>query len=158
MAVARSKLNTSELSLLQFWDGRRGDRTMPERPDFAAEDLHPWIGNLHLLEPVGGGADFRYAIFTTRTLIGVDQDMTGKLVSDWDELRAGYAKRLYSTVMEHARPIYSALPERYHDDWIFYSRICLPLGRGETITHIMTMISHIEEGLEETVLPSVIEF
>ena len=157
MAVSQARLNTSELSLLQFWDGRRGDRVMPERADLAPEDLFPWIGYLHLLEPVDGGADFRYAVFTTRTLIGVDQDMTGKFISDWDEVRAGYAKRLYSTVMEHVRPIYSVLPERYQDDWVVYSRVCLPLGVGTTITHIMSMISYIESGVSETVLPTVIE-
>jgi len=157
MTVPLGRLTENERSLLQFWESRRNGRAMPARADIAAEDLFPWIGYLHLLEPIDGGNDFRYAVFTTRTLIGSDKDMTGKCVSDWGGERAGYALQLYSTVMECARPIYSVLPERYKDDWIIYSRICLPLGIEGTITHIMSMISFMEDEQTDTVLPSIIE-
>lgn len=157
MSVAKELLKENELALLQFWNARRVGRTMPERSDISPEDLFPWIGYLHLLEPVDGGRDFRYAVFTTRTLLGRDRDLNGKYVSSWGDERVGYAMRLYGAVMEHARPIYSALPERHKDDWVVYSRLCLPLGSRDKITHILTMLSPRKgEGIDP-VHPTVID-
>lgn len=156
MAVAKARLTAKERSLLQFWNTVRAERAMPERSDFVPEQIFPWIGFLHLLEPIDGGRDFRYAVFTTRTLLGRDKDLNGKRVSDWDDERAGFAMRLYGAVLEHACPIYSALPERHEDDWIVYSRICLPLGPKEKITHILAMLSPREDEVIDPILPTVI--
>ncbi|RVU38281.1 PAS domain-containing protein [Hwanghaeella grinnelliae] len=157
MAVVKEKLTENERALLQFWKTLKADRTMPERKDLVPEELFPWIGYLHLLEPIGGGRDFRYVVFTTRTLLGKDRDLHKRCVSNWDDERAGFAMRLYGAVMEHARPIYSVLPERHKNDWVVYSRICLPLGSRDKITHILAMLSPHDGGVIDPILPTVIE-
>lgn len=157
MLVAKERLTEKELSLLQFWNTRRAERAMPERSDIRPEDLFPWIGFLHLLEPVDGGRNFRYAVFTTRTLLSRDRDLNRKCVSDWGDERVGFAMRLYGTVLKHARPVYSALPERHEEDWYVYSRICLPLGTGDTVTHILSMLTPREDEVIDSVLPTVVE-
>jgi len=156
VAVAKENLTENELSLLRFWETLRAGRTMPRRQDFVPEELFPWIGFLHLLEPIDGGRDFRYAVFTTRTLLGKDRDLNGKCVSHWDDERTGFAMRLYGAVMQHACPIYSALPERHENDWVVYSRICLPLGSREKITHILAMLSPRDGEVIDPILPTVI--
>lgn len=156
MLLAAETLTESEISLLRFWDSRRAGRAMPERTDIAPEDLFLWIGYLHLLEPIDGGRDFRYAVFTTRTLIGANKDMTGKRVSDWNDDRTGLAMELYGAVLKHAQPIYSALPERHKDDWVAYSRLCLPLGTADAITHIVSMLSPIKDKHSAPIRPTVI--
>jgi len=157
MSVAKELLKENELSLLQFWDSRRAGRTMPERSDFKPEDLYPWLGYLHLLEPIDGGRDFRYVIFTTRTLIGKDKDMTGKCVSDWGDDRVVHAIRLYRSVVDLAKPVYNAIPERHEDDWGVYSRICLPLGTQDTVTHVVSMLTPVKGDYSNPIQPTVIE-
>ncbi len=157
MFVPKERLTEKELSLLQFWNGRRAGRAMPERSDFRPEDLFSWIGYLHLLEPIDGGRDFRYAVFTTRTLVGEDQDMNGKRVSDWGDERVEYALRLYGAVIEQARPIYNMVPERHKDDWIVYSRLCLPLGTKDGITHIVAMLTQVKGEFSDPIYPTAIE-
>lgn len=155
--VPKDILKKNERSLLDFWDARRAGRVMPKRTDINPEDLFPWIGYLHLLEPVDGGHDFRYAVFTTRTIIGADNDMTGKRVSDWGDERVVQAMRLYGAVLEQGRPIYNAVPERHENDWIVYSRICLPLGTAEGVTHILAMLTRVKEKLHEPIYPAAID-
>lgn len=157
MSVGQERLKENERALLQFWNMRRNGRAMPERADFTPEDLYPWIGFLHLLEPVDDGNDFRYAVFTTRTVIGATKDMTGKRVSDWQDERARAAKDLYGTVLRIAGPVYSAVPERHEDDMILYSRLCLPLGKGEKVTHIISMLTPVRDARPETIPPTGIE-
>ena len=157
MSVAKDWLTENELSLLQFWDSLRAGRTMPERQDIVPEDLFPWLGFLHLLEPIDGGRDFRYVIFTTRTLVGRDKDMTGKYVSDWGDERVVHAMRLYRAVVENARPVYNSTPERHEDDWVVQSRLCLPLGKGDTVTHIVSMLTPVKGDYRDPIHPTVIE-
>lgn len=156
MSVAKELLKENELSLLQFWDSLRAGRAMPERSDIKPEGLFPWLGYLHLLEPIDGGRDFRYVIFTTRTLIGKDRDMTGKCVSDWGDERVIRALRLYREVIEQAQPVYSAIPERHEDDWVVYSRLCLPLGRQGTVTHVMSMLTSGKDNYNDPIQPTVV--
>lgn len=158
MAIEKERLKPKEQSLLEFWNMRRAGRTMPERTDIFPEDLFPWLGFLHLLEPVDGGNDFKYVIFTTRTLVGADQDMTGKRVSDWGDDRVEHALRLYGAVMRHACPVYNAEPERHEDDWVVYSRLCLPLGRNGNVTHIVAMLTEEKDKLIAPIHPTTIAF
>ena len=141
MAVPRDALTQKELGLLTLWESRRDGRDMPTRGNLIAEDLFPWMGSIHLLVPVEGGADFRYKVFATRTLLSKDPDLTGKLTKDWPDERSKRALKLYGTVYTEGCPIYSALPERHQLDWIFYSRICLPLGSKGVVTHIVSMLT-----------------
>ena len=154
--IAQEKLNEKQFSLLHFWDARRAGRDMPERSDLVPEELFPWIGYLHLLEPTDGGRDFRYAVFTTRTLIGLDQDMTGKRTSDWGGTRSVHAAQFYGAVVKHARPIYSALPERHENDWVVYSRIGLPLGTNGEVTHILSMLTRLKGEQGDPIPPTFV--
>ncbi len=158
MVNAKERLTEGELALLTFWDACRKGRPMPERTDFTPEDLFPWMGYLHLLKPIDDGADFQYMVFTTRTLLGQDQDMSRKRVSEWPDKRADFARQLYRTVMTHRHPVYSLIPERFERDMVLYSRVCLPLGKDGRITHIMSHLTPQDDADVDPIFPTVISF
>ncbi len=158
MVNAKEQLTEGELALLTIWDARCKGRPTPERTDFTPEDLFPWLGYLHLLTPIDNGADFHYTVFSTRTLLGQDQDMTHKRVSEWSDKRAEYARQLYSTVMTHQRPIYSLVPERFERDLVLYSRVCLPLGKEGRISHILSHLTPQDNIHANPIFPSVLTF
>src|SRR3546814_2435619 len=69
---------------LALWESRRGtDRMMPRRGDFSLEDLWSWMGYLHLVELEQDGADGRYRVFATASTERFRQEMTGRLISQY---------------------------------------------------------------------------
>jgi hypothetical protein len=132
-----------EKRLLSFWDRKRAGRTMPNRSDFVAEELQEWIGWMHLLRPIQGvdGLDFIYEVFSTRSSIGGNREMTGRRVGEWDDERVEVALEFYRSVMRESSPIMFAAPERFQNDYLAFRRIALPFGDASGITHILAHLS-----------------
>jgi hypothetical protein len=135
------KFSAREVRLLTFWNTKRAGRPMPRREDFVAEELQEWIGWMHLLRPVDGGDDFVYEVFSTRSPIGSQREMTGRRVGEWDDQRVEAALAFYRTVMREKSPISFAAPERFHDDFMAYRRLALPFGDDTGVTHILAHLS-----------------
>ena len=142
--------------MFQYWSELRDERVMPHRHDVRPEDIYTYLGWLHLVQPIDGGKDFQYAVFNTRTVPGSDQDMTGKRVSDWGVPRHQYAMDLYGKVLESKSPVYSLVPERYKEDWLAYSRLCLPLGERSQVSHILVLLSEMRNRAFSPIEPTAL--
>jgi hypothetical protein len=94
--------------LLEYWLAERGaDGSLPPVSAVDPVRLAPVLGRLLVVEPVDGGADFRYRLYGSRTAAFVNFEMTGKLVSDHP---AGpeivcFGMALYRTLMERPEPV-----------------------------------------------------
>lgn len=140
----------SEKRLSAFWQAKRTGQLMPSRADFVAEDLTEWIGWMHLLRPVDDGRDFTYDVFSTRSSIGANQEMTGRRVSEWDDERVQVALKFYQLVIREKSPVMFAAPERFENDFITFRRIALPFGDNGVVTHILAYLSEVPmEGSED---------
>ena len=66
------------VSLLQFWESKRGARMMPARSDINVIELGPWLGNLILLELSESGDDYVYRVYGTNLTALIRHDMTNQ--------------------------------------------------------------------------------
>ena len=100
------QLTERQARLLQLWRTHCGARRFPAYRDFDELELQAWLGDLHLLEVVDGGRDFRYRIYSTGFAQHLGRRLTGKLMSETPEpqLRAiGLA--CYGEACRRAGPI-----------------------------------------------------
>lgn len=152
-----NSFSVSEKRLLAFWDNKRASRVRPSRSDFIAEELHEWIGWMHLLRPVRRGEefDFIYDVFSTRSTVGGDREMTGHRVGEWDDERVEVALEFYRSVLRENSPVMFAAPERFDNDYIAFRRIALPFGDSSGITHILAYLREttIEGAVNRTPVP-----
>jgi hypothetical protein len=69
--------------LLDYWRGEHGaDGSLPPVSAVDPVRLAPALGRLLVVEPVDGGADFRYRLYGSITAAFVNLEMTGKLLSN----------------------------------------------------------------------------
>lgn len=153
-----ARFSAPEIRLLTFWNAKRAGRQMPRRADFVAEELQEWIGWMHLLRPVDGGDDFVYEVFSTRSPIGSQREMTGRRVGEWDDHRVEAALAFYRSVMREKCPVSFTAPERFHDDFMAYRRIALPFGDDAGVTHILAHLSETTMAGPPNTVPIAIDF
>ncbi len=130
-----------EIALIKFWADLTGARDMPQRADFVVEDIWRWLPWLHLVQPMNNGTDFKYLIFSNRYSSQQTHERTGRVVSEWPDEQKTKALSSYKAVLKHRRPLYLAIPERYDKDTQVYSRVFLPFGTGNTVEHILVMLT-----------------
>ena len=88
MSVAPADPWGSELqqALYRLWLGKRDrGRAMPAWSAIDPIELRQWLGDLHLLEVIDGGRDFRYRVHGTRIGRQHGNEMPGTLVSEWPQ-------------------------------------------------------------------------
>jgi hypothetical protein len=68
--------------LKNYWDEKRGTRTMPRRADISPAQLKEHLGWVMILETMPGGRDFRYKLIGTLVTQYFSQDSTGKTVAE----------------------------------------------------------------------------
>lgn len=145
-------LKPGETEFLEFWNALRGDRPMPSRRDFVAEDLGPLLGWIHLLVCLDRGTDFRYSVFSARTPAYTIREMTGQRVSAWESPRREDALGYYSFVYRAAAPCYMASIEAFDEETVAISRLSVPFGEDGIVDHIATLLTyHNRDAM--TVLP-----
>ncbi len=135
------ELLAREKDFLAFWAARRGASGLPPRAALPPEALGPWIGWINLLVPLEGGRDFRYAVHATRSRRTAMPEMTGKRVSEWADARTEIASAFYRAAWRHRAPIYARLAEQPDRPWTRMSRVCVPLGDEDGVTHLMSLMS-----------------
>jgi hypothetical protein len=140
-----------QFDLYSLWNAKRGTRRMPHRADFPTTDLRPWLGEMHLLEVLEDGRDFRYLVYGTDIGRYHDVEMTQRLVSEWpDEMRSA-ALLTYSRVTKDLCPYLVRQNEfaqgRLHSN----HRLVLPLSRaGGAVGFILTHLHMIPVNEEDT--------
>ncbi|MBI3515811.1 MAG: PAS domain-containing protein [Proteobacteria bacterium] len=72
-------------------------------------ELEPALGYLVLLEPTGGGHDFRFRLYGSRFAELSGFDMTGKLLSEYpvSAYAAEFGIAVYRAAMHRRRPLYT---------------------------------------------------
>jgi hypothetical protein len=133
------------LGLFRLWNKKRGDRALPARADLRPEELGPWLGNLIVLDVIGGGADFRYRLFGTAIVLQAGFDMTGKLLSEYPIKEAlPFFLATHREVVRRATPAFGE-----HNPRVAHvrkrRRLILPFGEdGKTVDRTMTANYAIE--------------
>lgn len=114
---------------LALWDNRRAGRAMPARRDFTLDDLWPWMGYLHLVELEAGGADGRYRVFATASTERFRQEMTGRLISQYQPPEmAGRALEDHRAVVAAKAPVTRTLHDVLGGTMMHWTRLAVPLG------------------------------
>jgi PAS domain len=122
--------------LLEYWLAEHGaDGSLPPISAIDPVRLAPALGRLLVVEPVNGGADFRYRLYGSVTAGFVNFEMTGKLLSSHPlgpEVVC-FGTALYRTLMERPEAVLTAHlpPLAKFSRW---ERLVLPfIGQDGTI-------------------------
>lgn len=113
--------------LLRLWHAKAVAGGLPPSRSIDAMELRPALGYVMLLEPIDGGADFRYRVYGSIIAEHAGLEMTGKRV--WDipaPLVAVYFLATYRAVLRTRRPMF-AHHATHHDIQVAeWSRLILP--------------------------------
>jgi hypothetical protein len=140
-----------QFDLFQLWLHKRGDRAMPSKPDLAAPDLRPWLGDIHLIEVIDQGRDFRYLIFGTDIARYYDVEMTRRFVSEWPDAMREAAFATYMRVTRDACAYLVRQNEIAVNRLFSNHRLVLPLSNdGVTVDHILTHLRMVPGNKDET--------
>jgi hypothetical protein len=130
--------------LLDYWNRLRGARAMPARAELDPREIRRSLRYVHIYDVVEGGDDFRARLVGTSVFPGLDEDQTGKLVSEHPDpgIRLRFAM-LLRHVLAHGAPARSvslrqtgsAITDRRTEG------LWLPLGEGESVQHILVQSS-----------------
>jgi hypothetical protein len=92
---------------LAYWEGKRGDRPMPQRGDIDPDELRPVLSHLQITEVIDGGSRFRYRLVGTAIVEAFGAEFTGRYV---DELMSGerdsFVHACYRAVCASRRPAF----------------------------------------------------
>jgi len=125
---------------LDYWRQLRGARPMPARTEILPRDLKHCLRYIHIYEVVDDGADFRARLVGTSVFPGLDEDQTGKLVSQHPDpgIRLRFAALLRHVQMtsEPARSISRRITGSLLHD-LYTEGLWLPLGEDGRVQHVL---------------------
>lgn len=132
--------------LAQLWQSRCGpDGALPARSAFTPELLKPWLGNILLVEPLQGGADFVIRLYGTKVTEAFGRDMTGRRYSQFPPEHHNVLMTPLRLAMQTRRPVFSR--HRYAAEartWQ-WERLALPLAAdGRIIDGLMVALYPLE--------------
>lgn len=70
------------LTLIAYWNAKRGERKLPSRADIDPSDLRSILPSLIIFDCLAGFADFRYRLMGTGVVDAAGRDNTGKTVRE----------------------------------------------------------------------------
>jgi len=115
--------------LLQLWHAGAAVGGLPRSRSIDPFELRPALGYVMLLEPIDGGADFRYRVYGSKIAEHSGIEMTGKRV--WDipsPLVAAYFLATYRAVYLKGRPMLARHTTHYDIQIAEWTRIILPFA------------------------------
>ncbi|MEQ8665259.1 MAG: hypothetical protein RIC16_05995 [Rhodospirillales bacterium] len=126
-----------------LWLSKRGSgRRYAEWQDFQLEDFHGWYGQLSLGEIHDDPFDLSYRLWGTLLVEWWGIEMTGKLLSSypwagniWEANERPYMEHL---VANSQMGFVSGPLSSIDRDVVYIEGVELPLGKGETISHILS--------------------
>jgi hypothetical protein len=143
------QLTERQARLLQLWRSRCSEQRFPAPGDFDELALRTWLGDLHLLEVIDGGKDFRYLIYSTAFAQHLGRGMEGRLMSETPEptLRA-VGLSCYGEVVRRAAPFLVCRPTIIagalrHDT--VHNYLVLPLGQDPAIHRLIVLHDQLEK-------------
>ncbi|HXS39316.1 MAG TPA: PAS domain-containing protein [Stellaceae bacterium] len=128
----------------QYWQGKRGGRSMPRRSDIEPSEIVPLLPNLLIVEVLGGGKRQRYRLVGTAIVEAFGVEFTGKYL---DQVFSGEQLRSHE---ENYRIIAREkctllLSRRYHSPSggeLVCHRLVMPLSEDDrTVNQLLTAMS-----------------
>jgi hypothetical protein len=86
------------------------------------------IGWLMIVEPIEGGADFRYRLYGSQIAATTGRDLTGCKVSDSFPMFAAWTSQLYRDAMAHKHPVLTRHSPRRYVPVEQWERLILPFA------------------------------
>jgi hypothetical protein len=140
---------------LDYWLKLKGARRMPARTEISPRDIKRSLRTVHIYDIVAGGADFRARLVGTGVFPGLDDDQTGKLLSDHPDpgirLRFMVALKHVASTGEPVR----SLSLRKTGDLLTDAHtegLWLPLGEADHVEQVLAQSSL------RTILPDSSDF
>jgi hypothetical protein len=95
------------VALYQYWNARRGVRSMPGRSDIDPLEMRPWLPRLMLVDVDSDGPRFTYRLVGTKIVELLGVNPTGCAVeSAWPEEAAASVLRSYEEVVQTRAPVF----------------------------------------------------
>ena len=133
-------------AVFQWWAQLRGERRMPARDDYRAEEIAAWRPNIELVEVVRAEPALRFRVIASGDLFVKlnGEDLTGRFLNDslswhWRDT----AVALHSLAVEHRRPVYSLRHTAGRDGARYaFEKLVLPFASdGERPDHLMSCMA-----------------
>lgn len=139
--------------LVQLWQSRRGsDGALPARAAFTPEWLKPWLGNILLVEPLQGGADFVIRLYGTKVAEVFGCDMTGRRYSEFPPEHHNVLMTPLRLAMQGHRPVFSRHRYSLQTRTWQWERVAMPLATdGRTVDMLMVALYPIELECDDAV-------
>ena len=127
------------LKMLAYWDGKRGDRTMPRRSDIDPAELVSLLPNIMLVDVVDDERQFVYRLVGTGEVQVRGTDPTGKSVKDgYFAATPEVAVGNYQRVCDTRAPYYEEDNFQVIDRFICEANLFLPLSDDDrTVNKIL---------------------
>ncbi|MEI9887956.1 MAG: PAS domain-containing protein [Rhizomicrobium sp.] len=129
---------------LDYWQRLCGARAMPARSEILPKDIRHCLRYIHIYDIVDDGADFRARLVGTSVFPGLDEDQTGKLVSQHPDpgirLRFGAVLRHVMQTARPARSVSRRLTGNLIND-LYTEGLWLPLGEDSRVQHVLAQSS-----------------
>jgi hypothetical protein len=95
-------------AFFDYWDGKRGAREMPGRPDIDPAEILQLLPHISLIDVIDGGARFRFRLMGTAVVEGFNRNHTGRYLDEVDisQFAREALHAQYHAVLRKRRPIY----------------------------------------------------
>ena len=129
--------------LRNYWDAKRGTRTMPSRTDISPAQLKDHLGWVMILEVLPGGRDFRYRLIGTLVTQYFWGDSTGKTVMEAFETSGEAVAKAVNSVFRKVARDKVIMRTAGKANWLAegmeeFEAIYLPLSEdGDSVSHIL---------------------
>jgi len=140
-------------ALLGLWQARNKPGRLPQRNDFADDDMRPFFGNVFIVDVLPQAPFFRFRLFGLSLVNAANREWTGKTLDEIDI--SPYEPDVfeqYHQVRETGQPAvqlrsFEPPPGTFTDQWRRYERLLLPLGQGSAkVEQIMGCSYPLAEG------------
>jgi hypothetical protein len=89
-----------------YWNGRRGDRSMPARADIDVVEIPTLLPYVFLIDVLEQPRDFRFRLAGTHFRETTEQEVTGKRIAEVFPAQFGEeVRRIWSKAVEERRPV-----------------------------------------------------
>lgn len=129
--------------LYQFWKQRTGERRLPSRRDFLAEEFKDWMGHIAIVDVLSNPRRFRLRLVGTEVTFYDGADFTGRRL---DEVLAPAIRpvilRQYDQCVDEARPYaFRYQSTNFRNRGATVDKLFLPLSvDGETVSQILVCL------------------
>ena len=132
------------VALYQYWNARRGIRSMPTRADIDPMEMRQWLPRITLVDVGPDGAQLTYRLAGTQIVDLLGMNPTGQPVENaWPEDEAARLRERCREVVETRGPVFC----QQTCEWLVDQRpsawaMCLPLSAdGQRVDMILGYLS-----------------